>query len=283
MSEIIIVPANGRVDFSIPAKFIHVQDVSIVGAVFTMVGHGDDLEIREEMGKGSKLSFLPEAVTDWEIINVTNTQLSITIKAGLVYYEEDTVVGDVNSKIVNDLKNDKVIAGESFSAFMLMAGTINDFQDGIGNYAAAQLFNPVGSGRTLQISNIKTSCNLFFVDGVEPDLDYVTFHCYLLQTEILEVNKIPQASATNKNPSGPVSVASLRGTVNAARTYNTTSKIHTASCETVVPGVYRQRIIDKDFIGGILVPEGYGLTVENTGAVNNRGGTLSVSVEYEEY
>jgi len=261
------------------------------GKFFKIVSAINSVEVKFFSNNGSEIG--KATFTQGDSVNIEKGFASVEVTSATAQTVEvitlefilssSNVVGDVNSVITNDYRDSNSISGNSYFAFMLLNGVTNNFSAGAGGFAACQLWNPAASGKTLLVKSLRHSCNVFYTDGGLALLDYVTFHTSLINTDLTEVNAIPLALSTQKNPLGPASVALLRGTCNAVRTYNSVPKVNSGTCETVVPGIFRKRVSDRLYQGGVIVPPGYGLVTENTGNVDNRSGTLATVVEYEEY
>jgi len=160
MPEIVVVPANSSVEYGFPARYLFVKDISIAGAIFTLKANGDSFSINEEMEKSSKISGLPETLTSWEFVNDTAVELTIIIKAGLVYYEEDKIVGDINSLTTpanKSIEGNQFIAGASQSPV-------------VGQYSQIALNNPLSSGVEVVVSKMElyfdTNAMIAFYDNV---------------------------------------------------------------------------------------------------------------------
>ncbi len=101
MSETFTIPANGRIPVGFPARYIFVESVSVADAEFDIIGYGehlgDEFEFSETMTEGASLSGFPVPVADWYLINKNDYALTVEVKAGLVYYNKNALVGDVNA------------------------------------------------------------------------------------------------------------------------------------------------------------------------------------------
>ncbi len=111
MPEIFTIPANSRVPVGFPARYLFIEDISVPGAEIEIEGYGDlggeRFSFAETLTEGASLSGFPIAINDWYFKNTSGVDLTVTIKAGLVYYQKNefsgVVSGDVNS--ISELKN----------------------------------------------------------------------------------------------------------------------------------------------------------------------------------
>lgn len=144
MQEIFILPASGYITIDIPAKFFYVKDITTPGASIRVQATGQTFDIDEVLGKGAKLSFLPEVVNTWFITNQSAIQQTVILKLGLVYYEEDSIVGDIDALVrFDDLTSDK----NEFCAGSVSAGAG-------ALYQMNALVNPAGSNKNFLITNL---------------------------------------------------------------------------------------------------------------------------------
>lgn len=147
MSEIFTIPANSEINIDIPARYIYIENVSVNNATFDIKAHTESgLYINEEMSKGAKLTALPEVVTNWAFKNDNAFDLTVTIKAGLVYYNKNELIGDVTAAVVH----------QNLSA------NATQFWAGVKQYHATELsyallLNPVGSGIDATVKRIAVS------------------------------------------------------------------------------------------------------------------------------
>ncbi len=182
MSEIFTIPANGRIPVGFPARYIFVESVSVAGAEFDIEGYGeylgDQFDFAETMSEGAGLNGFPVPVNDWYLINKNAFALTVTLKAGIVYYEKNELVGDVNSLTRPD---DRTVDGDKF-----WSGNV--LQADLGN-SQIMLWNPAGSGVNVVLSAVR----VLSASGA------VTINRTTVTTDYIEVNNfVAGAGGSNK-------------------------------------------------------------------------------------
>lgn len=145
MQSTIIIPANGTITLDIPALFFYVKNISITGGQFRLTASAENFEINEVMELGSKISFLPSVVSSWVLTNIQGAQLTITLKTGLVYYEDESVIGSVA------VTNKPSVNLNDTTESMMAKGT---WTAPASELPFLALHNPVGSGVVLFVEKV---------------------------------------------------------------------------------------------------------------------------------
>lgn len=174
MPEIFTIPANSRVPVGFPARYLFIENISVPGAEIEIEGYGDlggeRFSFAETLTEGASLSGFPITINDWYFKNKSGVDLTVTIKAGLVYYQKNefsgVVSGDVNAVITESVdivtkeKNKTLDDTEFVGTAHATAAT--------SSYGCNALLNPAASGVDLHISQ----CGL--VSTTAAQLSYIT-------------------------------------------------------------------------------------------------------------
>jgi hypothetical protein len=157
MSEIFTVPASGTFRTGFPAANLFVEELSIPDARFIIEGdvvmqNGDEFSFSEEVKKGSRLQF-PGVVYKWNFKNTSALPLTVTLKAGLIFYDEQRLVGDINALTRPEnltANGNRYFASDYYTA---SSGTYNQYG----------IYNPIGSGITAYINTMKIASSYQYV------------------------------------------------------------------------------------------------------------------------
>lgn len=173
MAEIFTIPANSRVPVGFPARYLFIEDISVPGAEIEIEGYGDlggeRFSFAETLTEGASLSGFPITINDWYFKNTSGVDLTVTIKAGLVYYQKNefsgVVSGDVNALTTE--KNKTIDGAEYFYGYQRQADAA---------YASMiALVNPAGSNVNLRLDKIHhNSSSSNHRLGIFTEVDFLT-------------------------------------------------------------------------------------------------------------